>query len=141
MKRRNGRSRSIWAILVVVAMVIAACSADPATDTTADGSDTTVGGEEPTETTAPPDEGSDTTAAPSGDVSNPDTFVHAADDEALSLDPAQVEPGEGGETIILQVFDRLIDFTPEGPDLIPALSEEVPTDDNGLISEDGLTYT
>lgn len=141
MKRRIGKSRSIWAILVVMAMVIAACSGEPATDTTtADGTDTTAGGEEPTDTTT--EEPTDTTSAPSdGDVSNPDTFVHAADDEPTSLDPAQVEAGEGGETVILQVYDRLIEFTPEGPDLVPGLAEEVPTDDNGLISEDGLTYT
>jgi len=69
------------------------------------------------------------------------TFVHAADDEPLSLDPAQVEPGEGGETMILQVYERLVEIDPNGPDLVPGLSTEVPSDDNGLISEDGLTYT
>lgn len=143
MRRQSGEPRPLLVILLVLAMVMAACAGDPDTDTTTDGSDTTAaGGEEPADTTAPTDEGSDTTAAPTeGGVSNPDTFVHAADDEALSLDPAQVEPGEGGETIILQVFDRLIEFTPEGPDLMPGLAEEVPTGDNGLISEDGLTYT
>ena len=40
------------------------------------------------------------------------TFVHAADDEPLSLDPAQVEPGEGGETMILQVYERLVEIAP-----------------------------
>jgi peptide/nickel transport system substrate-binding protein len=67
--------------------------------------------------------------------------VHAADDEPLSLDPAQVEPGEGGETMILQAYERLVEIGPDGPDLVPALATEVPTADNGLISEDGLTYT
>ncbi|MGI1661526.1 ABC transporter substrate-binding protein [Palleronia sp. KMU-117] len=75
------------------------------------------------------------------DVKNPGVLVHAADDEATTLDPAQVEPGEGGETIILQVYERLLDIGPGSPDLIPALATEVPTDDNGLISADGLTYT
>ena len=42
-------------------------------------------------------------------------LVHAADDEPTSLDPAQVEAGEGGETVILQVYDRLVEFTPDGP--------------------------
>jgi peptide/nickel transport system substrate-binding protein len=69
------------------------------------------------------------------------TFVHAADDEPLSLDPAQAEPGEGGETMILQVYERLLEIDPNGPDLIPGLSTEVPDDENGLISDDGLTYT
>jgi peptide/nickel transport system substrate-binding protein len=75
------------------------------------------------------------------DVKNPGVLVHAADDEATSLDPAQVEPGEGGETIILQVYERLLDVGPGSPDLIPALATEVPTLENGLISADGLTYT
>lgn len=140
MKRRFVRSRSPWVNLVILAMLVASCTGTDTSDTTAaDDSDTTV---EPSDTTAATDEGSDTTAAPDGgQISNPDTFVHAADDEPLSLDPAQVEAGEGGETVILQVFDRLVEFTPEGPDLMPGLSEEVPSDDNGLISEDGLTYT
>jgi peptide/nickel transport system substrate-binding protein len=68
-------------------------------------------------------------------------FVHAADDEASTLDPAQVEPGEGGETIILQVYERLLEIGPGGPELVPAISTEVPSVDNGLISADGMTYT
>ncbi|MDG2405567.1 MAG: hypothetical protein P8M25_11585, partial [Paracoccaceae bacterium] len=43
-------------------------------------------------------------------VKNPGLLVHAADDEPTTLDPAQVEPGEGGETVILQVYDRLLDI-------------------------------
>ena len=75
------------------------------------------------------------------EVRNPGLLVHAADDEPTTLDPAQVEPGEGGETMILQVYDRLLDIGPASSDLVPALATEVPTDDNGLISEDGLVYT
>ncbi|HSK23385.1 MAG TPA: ABC transporter substrate-binding protein [Egicoccus sp.] len=83
-------------------------------------------------------------AGEEGDASGPastDVFVHAADDEPTTLDPAAAEPGEGAETHVLQSYERLIEISPEGPDLVPALSTEVPTDDNGLISEDGLTYT
>jgi peptide/nickel transport system substrate-binding protein len=80
-------------------------------------------------------------AASAQDVQNPGVFVHAADDEPTTLDPAQVEPGEGGETIILQVYERLLEFSPTGPDLVPALATEVPTIENGGISADGLTYT
>lgn len=76
-----------------------------------------------------------------GEEAPVDTFVHAADDEPLSLDPAGVEPGEGGETMILQVYERLLEIDPNGPELIPGLSTEVPDDENGLISEDALTYT
>src|SRR3546814_787589 len=80
-------------------------------------------------------------AAPANAQQNPGVFVHAADDEPTTLGPAQVEPGEGGETVILQVYERLLEFAPTGPELIPALATEVPTLENGLISEDGLTYT
>ena len=74
-------------------------------------------------------------------IKNPGILVHAADDEATTLDPAQVEAGEGGETVILQVYDRLLEFGPSGPELIPGLATTVPTLDNGLISADGMTYT
>ena len=74
-------------------------------------------------------------------VNNPGLLVHAADDEPTTLDPAQVEPGEGGETVILQVYDRLLDFGADSPELIPSLAVEVPSVENGGISEDGLTYT
>jgi ABC-type transport system substrate-binding protein len=74
-------------------------------------------------------------------VKNPGLLVHAADDEPTTLDPAQVEPGEGGETIILQVYDRLLDIGPASAALIPSLAVEIPSLSNGGISEDGLTYT
>ncbi|MFP5331654.1 MAG: ABC transporter substrate-binding protein, partial [Acidimicrobiia bacterium] len=128
--------RVMWIMTLVLALVAAACS--PSGDTT----ETTAGGGDTDTTTS--DGSTDTTAGGDGDtsgVNNPGVFVFAADDEPLSLDPAQVEPGEYGETVILQVYDRLIDFAPGGPDLVPGLATEVPTDDNGLISEDGLTYT
>jgi peptide/nickel transport system substrate-binding protein len=80
-------------------------------------------------------------AATAQEVKNPGVFVHAADDEPTTLDPAQVEPGEGGETVILQVYERLLEFSPTGPELVPALATEVPTIENGGISADGLTYT
>ena len=83
----------------------------------------------------------DGTDGDGAEVRNPDTIVHAADDEPLSLDPAQAEPGEGGESVILQVYERLVEFSPEGPELQPGLATEVPSSDNGMISEDGLTYS
>ena len=79
--------------------------------------------------------------AATAQVNNPGLLVHAADDEPTTLDPAQVEPGEGGETVILQVYDRLLDFGADSPELIPSLAVEVPSVDNGGISADGLTYT
>lgn len=130
------------ALIVALAMIAAACtSADD------EGGDTTAPSDDTTETTAAGGDGdtTDTTAdtpdTGDSDVNNPGVFVFAGDDEPLSLDPAEVEAGEYGEAVILQVYDRLVDFDAGSPDLVPGLATEVPTDDNGLISEDGLTYT
>ncbi len=122
-------------LLVVVALLAVACTSGGTTETTGEDGEapTTTGGEGEAPATT---EGGDEGGEGSGDV-----FVHAADDEATTVDPAQVEPGEGGETIITQVYERLIEVGPDGPDLVPGLATEVPTIDNGLISEDGLTYT
>ncbi|WP_159458426.1 ABC transporter substrate-binding protein [Roseisalinus antarcticus] len=68
------------------------------------------------------------------------TIVHGADEEPATLDPAEVEPGEGGEAIIFQVYERLLSVGPDSPELLPALATTVPTIENGLISEDGLTF-
>ena len=114
-------------LLLVLAMVAAACTSD-ADDTT---------------TSAAAGDGTTTTAAEAGGeaCSNPNVFVHAADDEPTTLDPAAVEPGEGGETVILQVYERLLEIGIVGPDPVPGLATEVPTVENGLISADLLTYT
>jgi peptide/nickel transport system substrate-binding protein len=123
-------------LLLVLALLAVACTGDPATETTADG------GEAPA-TTGEEGEAPATTEGESegGGEGSGDVFVHAADDEATTVDPAQVEPGEGGETIITQVYERLVEVGPDGPDLVPGLATEVPTTDNGLISDDGLTFT
>ena len=135
---RYGRLHVLVIIAVALTLVLAAC-------TTTDESDETTTTAEPTGTTEASTDtteaSTDTTAPPTGGVNNPGLYVHAADDEPLSLDPAGVAAGEAGETVILQVYERLVEIGPGGPDLIPGLSSEVPTVDNGLISEDGLTYT
>ncbi len=123
---RKSRFATILGILVVLAVVASACTSDSSDDTTI----------APTTTAAP----STTTEAPS-DIKNPDVFVHAADDEPTTLDPAQVEPGEGGETVILQVYERLLEIGVSGPDPIPALATEVPSVENGLITGDGTVFT
>jgi peptide/nickel transport system substrate-binding protein len=76
-----------------------------------------------------------------GQVRNPDIFVHAQNGEPESLDPARVEQGEKGEQFVYNVYERLLDIGPDGPELIPAIATEVPSRANGLISDDGLTYT
>lgn len=141
----RSRRRRFWSGFAILAMVIAACTGGTTTETTggttAPGDTTAPGETTPPDTGAPDTTSADTTPDTGGEVVNPGLYVHAADDEPLSLDPAQVAAGEAGETIIIQVYERLVEIGPGGPDLIPSLSSEVPTVENGLISEDGLTYT
>ncbi len=131
------RTRRGLSVLLVLAMMLAACTgaAEESDDTGGSGdTGTTEAGGSTDDTTG--GEGGGENEGTSGDV-----FVHAGDEEPSSLDPAQIEAGEYGEAVILQVYDRLVEFTPDGPDLAPGLATEVPTDDNGGISADGLTYT
>jgi peptide/nickel transport system substrate-binding protein len=81
------------------------------------------------------------TSGDGGEVRNPDAIVHHQNGEPASLDPARAEQGAKGEAFIDNVYERLVDVGPESPDLIPSLATEVPTQDNGLVSEDRLTYT
>lgn len=138
MRSPDRRLPRVWILFVVMAMLAAACTGGTTPDTAAPDDTTT-----PDDTTAPGDTATpdDTTAPDGGEVVNPGLYVHAADDEPLSVDPAQAAAGEAGETVIAQVYERLVEIGPGGPDLIPGLSSEVPTVENGLISEDGLTYT
>ncbi len=141
--RRSSRWGALLSALLALALIAAACSDDegdgPGTTaattagTTATTTGDTTGTTAAATTTSPPDTG--------GEVNNPGVFVHAADDEPTTLDPAQVEPGEGGETVILQVYERLLEIGTVGPDPVPSLATEVPSVTNGLISADGLTYT
>jgi peptide/nickel transport system substrate-binding protein len=136
-KQLTSRAMMFVALFSILSLV-AACTGETSDTTSPGGTEAPGDTEAPEGTEAPGD-----TDAPDdgGDVSNPDVFVHGADDEATTVDPAQVEAGEGGETLITQVYERLVEISPEGPDLVPGLAAEVPTVDNGLISEDGLTFT
>lgn len=77
----------------------------------------------------------------SSETRNAGVIVHAQNGEPRSLDPARTEQGEKGERFIDNVYERLVDVGRDGPDLIPSLATEVPTVENGLVSEDRLTYT
>ena len=140
------RLARLLAVLLAMAMVAVSCGgtddadSEDADDASAE-SDDAASSEEDTGDDGD-DESADDGADEGGDTAaGSDTLVHAADDEPTTMDPAQVEPGEGGETVILQVYERLLEIGPNGPDLVPGLSTEVPSVDNGLISDDGLTYT
>jgi peptide/nickel transport system substrate-binding protein len=133
--RQRGLDGGRLLALVAVLMLLAAACTGATEAGDADAPDDAAAGGGAATADAGGDEGEGDDPATGG------TFVHAADDEPLSLDPAGVEPGEGGETMILQVYERLLEIDPNGPELIPGLSTEVPDAENGLISDDGTTYT
>lgn len=130
-----GRTWRLLSVLLVLLLVTAAC--DPAADTGDTGD--TGDGEAAEESTDGAEEGSE--EEPSGDVRNPDKLVVTTDDEPPTLDPASVEPTGLSATAMMVGYDRLLEVAPDSTDLIPMVSTEVPTLDNGGISEDGLTYT
>jgi peptide/nickel transport system substrate-binding protein len=76
-----------------------------------------------------------------GEIRNAGIIVHHQNAEPTSLDPARTEQGEKGEAFIDNVYERLLDVGVDGPDLIPSLATEVPTTENGLVTEDRLVYT
>jgi peptide/nickel transport system substrate-binding protein len=90
----------------------------------------------------PEDEGgADGGDAGGGSVPNPGVLIHAQGGEPDSLDPARAEPGGRGGQAIIQVYETLVARPVEGVEFEPALATEVPTEENGLVSDDGLTYT
>jgi peptide/nickel transport system substrate-binding protein len=121
-----GRKSIAWRILAlcaILALVAAACGGD-STDDTSDTSGT-----------------GSTAAGGDGEVPNPDVLVVTVNDDVANLDPAAVNGNDVGMNVILNVYDRLVAIPPDSGSPVPSLSTEVPTLDNGLISEDGLTYT
>ncbi len=61
-------------------------------------------------------------------------------DRVTTLDPANAYDYFSNQ-ISDHVFESLLDYTPGTADIIPHLAVEVPSRENGLVSEDGLTYT
>ena len=118
-----GRKTIAWrmlALVAILALVTAACSSGETTDDTSGGTGTT---------------------AAAGEVPNPDVLIVTVNDDVFNLDPAAVNGNDVGMNVILNVYDRLVALAPEDGSVIPSLATEVPSPDNGLISEDGLTYT
>ena len=73
-------------------------------------------------------------------VKNPDTLVNASYGDWFSFDPAWAYDTSSAE-VIENVYERLIGYDGEATDkFVPVLASEVPTVENGGISEDGLTY-
>ncbi|MDD4363157.1 MAG: ABC transporter substrate-binding protein, partial [Atribacterota bacterium] len=73
-------------------------------------------------------------------VKNPDRLVYANIGGPETMNPHWAYDTASGE-IIFQVYDNLIAYDGESlSNFVPMLSTEVPSVENGLISEDGLTY-
>ena len=69
------------------------------------------------------------------------TYTHVSIGEIRTLDPAWAYDSAGGE-ILQNVYETLIFYKGgSAAELEPQLAVEVPTVENGGISEDGLTYT
>ncbi|MBR2392336.1 MAG: hypothetical protein IKA93_02040, partial [Elusimicrobiaceae bacterium] len=70
-----------------------------------------------------------------------DSLVVAHKGEMESLDPVYSYDGVT-HGMLINVYDTLLKFKGSSlTELEPSLSTQVPTVDNGLISQDGLTYT
>ena len=87
-----------------------------------------------------PTEGGDEDMGP---MSAPDPSIYTVQTfgDIDTMDPNLIYDTASG-TLALNVMEPLIQYNREDPNtFVPALALEVPTVDNGLISEDGLSYT
>jgi len=76
-----------------------------------------------------------------GEVKNPDTFTTVSIGDPQELDPAHAYDTASG-AVIMNAYETLVWYERERTDkLKPMLATEVPTQANGGISPDGLTYT
>ncbi|HKM16931.1 MAG: ABC transporter substrate-binding protein [Firmicutes bacterium] len=72
-------------------------------------------------------------------ATDPNTFVYVTIGEPDTLDPAYAYDTASGE-IIHQLYDTLFDYNGSSlEELVPRLAAQVPSIENGLISEDGRT--
>lgn len=77
----------------------------------------------------------------SAQVPDLERMVYATIGGPETMDPHWSYDSASGE-IIFQVYDNLIAYDGESlSEFVPMLSTDVPSTENGLISEDGLTYT
>ncbi len=75
------------------------------------------------------------------ELKNPNTIIYAAIGGPESLDPHWAYDTASGE-VIYEMYDNLINYKGKSTaEFVPMLATEVPSVENGLISEDGLTYT
>jgi len=74
------------------------------------------------------------------EIKNPDTLVFTSIGEPESMDPHWVYEA-GNALIIYEIYDNLINYKVESSfEFVPMLATEVPSVENGLIKDNGLTY-
>ena len=73
-------------------------------------------------------------------VKNPDSFIYATYGTIDSLDPAKAYDSASWQNMHL-LYDTLIDFKGESTsEYVPQITEEVPTVENGGITNGGKTF-
>jgi len=74
-------------------------------------------------------------------ASDASTFLSADEERISTLDPAAIYDRQS-LAVALNIFEPLVIFgtDPVKPSFLPFLSAEVPSRENGLLSEDGLSY-
>ncbi|MEA1885432.1 MAG: ABC transporter substrate-binding protein [Thermotogota bacterium] len=76
-----------------------------------------------------------------GAVKNPDTFVNLSIGQPETFDPAHSYDTSSG-AVIMTLYDNLIQYDGDSVnDFLPMIAETVPSQENGLWSEDGTVYT
>ncbi len=129
----------LFAALVMASMVLAACQPTTTVQTVVV---TEIVAGTPVErvVTATPAPATEVPAAPEVKSKDPTNWVQATFGEPETLDPALDYESAGGE-ILTYVYDTLIFYKKDSPvEFVPSLATEVPTLENGGISQDGLTY-
>ena len=145
---RFKKSGPILALLLVVALALVACQPQAqVVEVTRVVTETIVEESQPIEVTRVVTEVQEVVATPEPDVqapagaADPTTWREVSYGEPDTLDPALDYETSGGN-VIQNVMEPLVIYDHVSPtDFVPALAVEVPTVDNGGISEDGQTYT
>lgn len=134
---RSRRMYTILGVLLVLSMVLAACPAQPAQVVEVEVTRVVEGEVQTVVVTATPE--------PAPEVSfvapRPDTYTDVNFGDIDTMDPnLAYDTASGG--LILNVMETLIWYDyKDATSFVPVLATEVPSVENGLISEDGLTYT
>ncbi|MBX3054359.1 MAG: ABC transporter substrate-binding protein [Caldilineaceae bacterium] len=134
---RKMRSSVLLAVLLLVAMIVAACPAQPGQVVEVEVTRIVEGESQTVVVTATPE--------PPMPVSftapRPDTYTDVTFGDIDTMDPALAYDTASG-ALIMNVMETLIWFNhTDATSFVPVLATEVPSVENGGISADGLTYT